>query len=71
MANHKQVTIVGFGSFQAKQSKATAGRDPRTQEPLEIPAKWRPKFHASKTILTKWVETGVKPTVKAADKEEK
>ena len=70
MANRKQVTIFGFGTFQAKQSKAITGRNPNTQEPLEIPAKWRPKFHASKAVLTKWVDTGVKPTAKSGDKKE-
>ena len=32
------VTIVGFGTFQVKERAARIGRNPRNNEPIEIPA---------------------------------
>lgn len=34
-----KVTLVGFGTFEARQRKARTGRNPKTNEPLHIPAK--------------------------------
>ena len=33
-----QVQLVGFGTFQVKDRAARMGRNPRTNEPIEIPA---------------------------------
>ena len=42
------VRIVGFGNFEVSQRKASTGRNPRTGEPMDIPASNVPKFKAGK-----------------------
>lgn len=45
-----KVTLVGFGTFQVKQRAAREGRNPKTSEPLKIPAKKVPSFTAGKGL---------------------
>ena len=42
----KDVRLSGFGSFDSYMSKPRAGRNPRTNEPIEIPSKRRIRFKA-------------------------
>ena len=44
------VRIVGFGNFEVSQRKASTGRNPRTGEPMAIPASNVPKFKAGKAL---------------------
>ena len=44
------VRIVGFGNFQVAFRKASTGRNPRTGEPIQIPALRVPKFKAGKAL---------------------
>jgi len=44
------VTIVGFGRFTTKRRMARSGRNPRTDEALEIPEAMVPVFKASKIL---------------------
>lgn len=44
----ERVTLVGFGTFEARQRKARTGRNPKTNEPLQIPAKRVPGFRVGK-----------------------
>lgn len=44
VANGEKVSIMGFGSFEAKQTAERTGRDIRTGEPVTIPASMKPKF---------------------------
>lgn len=44
----ERVVIRGFGSFQVKTLAARAGINPKTQEPIQIPARDVLKFKASK-----------------------
>jgi len=44
----EKVTLVGFGTFEASQRKARTGRNPKTNEPLHIPAKRVPRFKVGK-----------------------
>ena len=44
----ERVVIRGFGSFQVKTLAARAGTNPKTKEPIQIPAKSVLKFKASK-----------------------
>ncbi len=44
----EKVTLVGFGTFEARQRKARTGRNPKTNEPLHIPAKRVPGFRVGK-----------------------
>ena len=42
----EKVTLIGFGTFSVSDRKARTGRNPRTGEPMEIPAKRIVKFKA-------------------------
>lgn len=44
------VTITGFGKFEAVQTSARTGRNPRTGEPVDIPAKTAIKFRPGKGL---------------------
>jgi len=45
-----EVTIAGFGAFTAKMRAARTARNPRTGEPVQVPAKRVPKFKAAKAL---------------------
>jgi DNA-binding protein HU-beta len=44
------VRLVGFGTFSVAARAATTGRNPRTGEPIKIPASKQPKFKAGKEL---------------------
>ncbi len=44
----KKVTLVGFGTFEARKRAARIGRNPQTGKELKIPAKTVPAFTAGK-----------------------
>ena len=44
------VRLVGFGTFSVGKRAATTGRNPRTGEPINIPASNQPKFKAGKGL---------------------
>ena len=44
------VRLVGFGTFSVANRAATTGRNPRTGEPIKIPASKQPKFKAGKDL---------------------
>ena len=44
------VRLVGFGTFLVSSRAASVGRNPRTGEPINIPASKRPKFTAGKGL---------------------
>jgi DNA-binding protein HU-beta len=43
-----KVTLVGFGTFEARQRQAREGRNPSTGQPIKIPATTVPAFSAGK-----------------------
>ena len=45
-----EVRLVGFGSFDVSNRKASKGRDPRTGETISIKATKLPKFKAGKVL---------------------
>jgi DNA-binding protein HU-beta len=45
-----EVRLVGFGTFSVSKRKASIGRNPRTREPMKIPASSQPKFKAGKGL---------------------
>ncbi len=45
-----EVRLVGFGTFAVAKRKASMGRNPRTGEPMPIPASNQPKFKAGKGL---------------------
>jgi DNA-binding protein HU-beta len=44
------VRIVGFGTFSTSNRKTSTGRNPRTGEPMQIPASVQAKFKAGKGL---------------------
>jgi DNA-binding protein HU-beta len=46
----QRVDLRGFGSFQLRQRQARTGRNPRTGDTLQIPAKQVPTFTAGKAF---------------------
>ncbi len=48
VAKGKKVTLVGFGSFEARKRAARTGRNPQTGKEIKIAAKTVPAFSAGK-----------------------
>ena len=48
VAKGKKVTLVGFGTFEARKRAARSGRNPQTGKEIQIPAKTVPVFSAGK-----------------------
>ncbi len=48
-----KVTLVGFGSFEARERKEREGRNPKTNEKMIIPATKVPAFSAGKMFKEK------------------
>jgi len=48
VAKNKKVTLVGFGTFEARKRAARTGRNPQTGKTIDIPAKTAPVFSAGK-----------------------
>jgi DNA-binding protein HU-beta len=48
VAKQDKVTLVGFGTFEARDRQAREGRNPSTGEPIKIPATTVPAFSAGK-----------------------
>ncbi|MCW6035322.1 HU family DNA-binding protein [Spirulina subsalsa FACHB-351] len=53
VATGDKVTLVGFGSFEARNRNARTGRNPQTGEPITIPATRVPAFSAGKLFKEK------------------
>ena len=50
MRSGDKLTLTGFGTFSVEERKARQGRNPRTNEPLTIPACKMVKFHPGKQL---------------------
>jgi len=48
VAKGKKVTLVGFGTFEARKRAARTGRNPQTGKEIKIPEKVVPAFSAGK-----------------------
>ncbi|MEW5818573.1 MAG: HU family DNA-binding protein [Cyanobacteriota bacterium] len=48
VAKGKKVTLVGFGTFEARKRASRTGRNPQTGKEIQIPAKTVPVFSAGK-----------------------
>jgi len=46
-----KVTLVGFGTFHTGRHRARAAHNPRTGQPMRVPARRRPKFTPGKDLL--------------------
>lgn len=45
-----KVQLVGFGTFEVRERGERTGRNPRTKEPITIPASKQPVFKAGKSF---------------------
>ena len=52
VAGGDKVTLVGFGTFEARKRAARTGRNPQTGKEIKIPAKTVPAFTAGKKFKT-------------------
>ena len=50
LSQEEKVQLVGFGSFEVKNRAERIGRNPRTKEPIPIPASKAPVFKAGKAL---------------------
>ena len=50
LKNDGRVVLVGFGSFSVTERSARKGINPRTKEPIDIPAKKVVKFKAGSEL---------------------
>ncbi len=50
IAEGDKVSLVGFGTFEQRTSKARVGCNPKTHENIEIPASKVPAFKAGKAF---------------------
>lgn len=55
VADGDKVTLVGFGTFEARERQAREGRNPSTGQPIKIPATKVPAFSAGKMFKDKVV----------------
>ena len=57
-----KIEIRGFGSFRTRQRNARIGRNPKTGDKVDVPAKRVPFFKPSKELRDSVNPDGVKPT---------
>lgn len=50
MVDDGKVSLVGFGTFSVVDRAARTCRNPKTGEPIEVPAKKAPKFKPSASL---------------------
>jgi len=50
LSNGDSVSLVGFGTFSVSDRAARTARNPRTGEPINVPASKAPKFKAGKAL---------------------
>ncbi len=56
LVNGDDINFVGWGKFEVKETVARTGRNPKTGEEIEIPAKKVVKFKAGKGLADKVAE---------------
>lgn len=61
-----RIEIRGFGNFTVREYKAYTGRNPKTNEPVEVPAKVMPFFKVGKELRER-IQTRFEETVGAGD----
>ncbi len=50
LKNGEDVRLIGFGTFAVANRAASEGRNPRTGDPIQIPAQRVPKFRPGKGL---------------------
>jgi integration host factor subunit beta len=64
-----KIEIRGFGSFRTRQRNARIGRNPKTGDKVDVPAKRVPFFKPSKELRDSVNPDGVKSKAKTVDPE--
>ena len=65
LARGDGIELRGFGTFKVRHRKARTGRNPRTGEPVEVPAREVPVFKPSRHLRSR-VERGTGVSVTGA-----
>jgi DNA-binding protein HU-beta len=60
LTNDGKVTLVGFGTFELTAKAARTARNPKTGEPIDVPAKTVPKFRPSAALKATVVDVDMK-----------
>ena len=70
-ALHKgeKVELRGFGSFRTRERGPRRGRNPKTGEPVDVPAKRVPYFKPGKELKEYFTESPADAAAKGADSE--
>ena len=63
----EKIELRGFGSFRVRERGARRGRNPKTGEPVNIPAKRVPYFKAGKELKELINQTSGAPVVSGSD----
>lgn len=50
LSSGDKVALVGFGTFEVKERAARKGHNPKTKQPIDIPASKAPVFKAGKAL---------------------
>ena len=50
LSANEKVVLTGFGTFEVRDRKPRVGHNPRTNEPIHIPAQKSPAFKAGKVL---------------------
>ena len=50
LVNGDKIILPGFGTFKVVETAARVGRNPKTGEPVEIPAKRKIKFNPTQAL---------------------
>ena len=58
LAQGDRVELRGFGAFSVKERGSRTGRNPRTGEAVDVPAKYIPYFKTGKQLREKLNTTG-------------
>lgn len=51
LAEKEEIQFVGFGTFDVKYSPERMARNPKTNEPAIVPARYKPVFKPGKHLL--------------------
>jgi DNA-binding protein HU-beta len=52
LGKNAKLTLPGFGTFETRQRAGREGRNPRTRQPMKIPASKYPSFRPGKNLKT-------------------
>ena len=61
MADHTHIEIRGFGTFKVRKRRSRMARNPRTGDPVEVPARAVPIFKPSKDLRVQVSEGTIVP----------